>query len=633
MKKVALVVGMCRSGAHLLSRSLQIFGAKHSKDFHSGDEGYTGENFNDSDISKLNKEVLATIGQTWDNLEPLSKADLDFILRRGFVDKALQILNKRNEGIAFFALREPIIAKLLPFWMEVFKQLDIDVKYIFVLRNPLNVARSLRKHDKLDMTKGLMLWLSDNIFLLQTLDGTNVHFINYDDFLEEPIPHMDNLSIFLEADQDQKERKIFLESFLDKGLHHSGDAKEPLSDREFTFANIFDLLKNIPSGKFDYSLVSKHLHEYQTTLLQDFYVASQIEMDLNKTLQSDMVKLNFEKKQLNGQIIAIKNSRSWKITAPLRKILGFIHSSKLFAFFKKKHEMEQTYVQGAIQTDSIVNTFEYLKKYTYALNNVPECLPSDTYKNCIWQMWWQGAHNAPPMVKACFNSVAMYHPEKQRIIIDESNFSKYVEIPDYILEKLENGIITKTHFSDYIRLCLLVKYGGTWIDATVLLTDRIPEQIFAEDFFAFKYPLWCCLEKVPSEGLLSCLSEGFFCNNKILSFSSWFIHATPQEYFLRVVKHVLSEYWKNENHLMEYFLIHYIVTFVAVHDAECKKIFENIIAADNIKPHILQQILFHGFNEDIFKEVRALSSIHKLTYKGLENNVLSDSFLKKIIRM
>jgi hypothetical protein len=38
------------------------------------------------------------------------------------------------------------------------------------------------------------------------------------------------------------------------------------------------------------------------------------------------------------------------------------------------------------------------------------------------------------------------------------------------LEKYQKKIIDNTHFSDLLRLELLIKYGGTWIDASVLVT-------------------------------------------------------------------------------------------------------------------------------------------------------------------
>lgn len=42
-----------------------------------------------------------------------------------------------------------------------------------------------------------------------------------------------------------------------------------------------------------------------------------------------------------------------------------------------------------------------------------------------------------------------------------------MEFPKYIEEKWKRGVITHTHMTDLLRLELLIRYGGTWIDATV----------------------------------------------------------------------------------------------------------------------------------------------------------------------
>ena len=46
-----------------------------------------------------------------------------------------------------------------------------------------------------------------------------------------------------------------------------------------------------------------------------------------------------------------------------------------------------------------------------------------------------------------------------------------------IEEKFEKGKIGMAHFSDLLRISLLAKWGGMWIDSTALCTD--------EDFFRY----------------------------------------------------------------------------------------------------------------------------------------------------
>ena len=41
------------------------------------------------------------------------------------------------------------------------------------------------------------------------------------------------------------------------------------------------------------------------------------------------------------------------------------------------------------------------------------------------------------------------------------------------MDKFINNIFSITHFSDIIRMALLSKYGGYWIDSTYLVTSPL----------------------------------------------------------------------------------------------------------------------------------------------------------------
>ena len=50
-------------------------------------------------------------------------------------------------------------------------------------------------------------------------------------------------------------------------------------------------------------------------------------------------------------------------------------------------------------------------------------------------------------------------------------------MPDYLNEKLKSGALPLAIYTDLMRVALLEHYGGTWMDATILLTDEIPQEI------------------------------------------------------------------------------------------------------------------------------------------------------------
>ena len=79
----------------------------------------------------------------------------------------------------------------------------------------------------------------------------------------------------------------------------------------------------------------------------------------------------------------------------------------------------------------------------------------------IWQCWFQGKEKAPALVKTCLQSVEKFKRDKQKVvIITAKNYTDYVSLPSFIIEKWEKGIISHAQLSDILRINLLAKYGG-----------------------------------------------------------------------------------------------------------------------------------------------------------------------------
>ena len=54
------------------------------------------------------------------------------------------------------------------------------------------------------------------------------------------------------------------------------------------------------------------------------------------------------------------------------------------------------------------------------------------------------------------------------------------------MQAISEGKMGLAHLADYLRVCLLEKYGGLWMDATLFCSDIIPEQYFEMPFFTLK---------------------------------------------------------------------------------------------------------------------------------------------------
>jgi hypothetical protein len=127
-------------------------------------------------------------------------------------------------------LKDPRLCVTLPIWKMA---LPAPLPTIFVLRDPLEVARSLQARDELPIVLGLALWDRYIRSAVLSLENSPTLVVNYADMVTDPVKWTDVVFDYLEAmdvDIDQA-RRSRAPLFLDVGLRHQmrGDSEyEPL---------------------------------------------------------------------------------------------------------------------------------------------------------------------------------------------------------------------------------------------------------------------------------------------------------------------------------------------------------------------------------------------------------------------
>lgn len=252
------------------------------------------------------------------------------------------------------------------------------------------------------------------------------------------------------------------------------------------------------------------------------------------------------------------------------------------------------------------------RRYSTVLRNISSSSTLGDSSNKIWICWFQGIDNAPDIVKVCIDSIYRNFKEYDIVVITENNRKDYVEFPNFIEEKISNKQITLTHLSDLLRLELLIKYGGIWIDSTVFVSEsNIPNEILRADLFLYQ-------ELKPS-------SDGHS-----LPISSWFIVSKRNHPILLATQQMLYEYWKKNTFLIDYFLLHH---FINISKEYFHQLWSNVPKYSNSIPHLLQLELFEKYSEERLNNILNLTSIHKLSYKFPEGNFQKeDTLFEKVIK-
>lgn len=236
------------------------------------------------------------------------------------------------------------------------------------------------------------------------------------------------------------------------------------------------------------------------------------------------------------------------------------------------------------------------KKYLPLLKEWDETYkePVVSEKCKVWICWLQGLQNAPYVVQQCVKSIKENVTDREIVVITSDNYREYTDFPDYILDKYKKGQISHTHFSDLLRLELLMRHGGTWIDSTVFCSgSNIPSYMLDSDFFVFQN--------------LKPGSDGNVTNT-----SNWFISARQGNKIIAAERFLLFTYWKNHNSIIDYFLFHHFMNVIAKYYSDD---WMRVIPYPNSLPHVLLLRMFEPYDDELWQNLKAICPFHKLSYK------------------
>ncbi len=234
------------------------------------------------------------------------------------------------------------------------------------------------------------------------------------------------------------------------------------------------------------------------------------------------------------------------------------------------------------------------------LDRADGSLPHEDRK-VIWGLWWQGLENAPELVKVCHSSIVeKFGDDYEIVFLDRNTYKDYVTLPQDILARFEKGEIGVQLLSDLIRLELLIKYGGTWIDATILCTDGdLPDYMLKDDLFFFQ-------TLFPATWASPVRTE------------NWYLHARSNHKFLILVRDLLYRYLQDKRDICDY-LLYYDLTEIAI--LVYPEIFEKIVPYGNESILSLQDHMLKNFDKRIFDIILENAKLHKLNWRFTEEEM------------
>jgi GT2 family glycosyltransferase len=222
IKRIIVVLGMHRSGTSAITRALEILGVNIGQTLLPPVDGINAKGFfEDVDLTSLNAEILRALGSDWHSLARIAPEDIAVLNEGEYFLRATELLRRKTAAAPIFGFKDPRVAKILPFWRQVFSHCELNADYVLVIRNPLSVVRSLAKRDGLLPEKTYMLWLGHVLNSLAHTEEVRRVLVDYDHFVQEPKEDLEMMADRLDLKFDLQAFQAYRSEFLDEGLRHS----------------------------------------------------------------------------------------------------------------------------------------------------------------------------------------------------------------------------------------------------------------------------------------------------------------------------------------------------------------------------------------------------------------------------
>lgn len=218
-----LVLGMHRSGTSALTRVLNLLGVALGENLMHAAEGNNETGFwEHQGIVDVHDALLASFGMFWHDPRRLP----DGWTRTPAADIARtairEIVAKEFGGELLWGVKDPRMCRLLPLWRPLLEELGVRPVAVHMLRQPLEIARSLERRDELPRGQGLLLWLRHEIEAYRASQGLGQAWVAYDalvaDWRSAILPVGSKIGIDLATDSAAVADEI--DKFLKPTLRH-----------------------------------------------------------------------------------------------------------------------------------------------------------------------------------------------------------------------------------------------------------------------------------------------------------------------------------------------------------------------------------------------------------------------------
>jgi hypothetical protein len=199
VKRIIWIIGMDKSGTSLVSSIFQSLGG-----YLGEEENILGANvdnllgyYENLDIININEELLKLLNLTWHFTDYRKYKNITKIIPNELIVKANSVIEKLCEKSNFLVVKDPRLTYFINFWLNLNEVKKCDNRFVYVYRNPIDVARSLSKISNISFEDCIRQWEIVNEVALNEMIDKELFILKYEDLLQEPSGNILRIANFL----------------------------------------------------------------------------------------------------------------------------------------------------------------------------------------------------------------------------------------------------------------------------------------------------------------------------------------------------------------------------------------------------------------------------------------------------
>jgi glycosyltransferase involved in cell wall biosynthesis len=193
-RRCLLVLGMHRSGTSALTRTLGLLGGTLPRETMPAVADNPRGYWEPPGITRFNNRLLDSAGTRWNDEAAISTQWFTDPARGPDREEAGRLVDDAYPEGTLLVCKDPRICRLLPFWRGVFEAAGIQLHPLLILRDPLEVGRSLaaraenpafRPAAVVSPARSLLLWLRYVLDAERHTRDLDRHVVRYDSLLDD----------------------------------------------------------------------------------------------------------------------------------------------------------------------------------------------------------------------------------------------------------------------------------------------------------------------------------------------------------------------------------------------------------------------------------------------------------------